>query len=200
MVIEEIINELDKFIAKYKERKDGAEKGVSLRNNIKQALTEKGIQGVDTLDDSAIVERIKTLSFSGNTTVEGTQGKNSIDETFAQQVIQILKENHYPFLNSKEDSLDKFVEFMKFKSLRINALENKPRVMIDDNGLSILVTPNNGFAVKVKYTSNNEEHEEMVINDKMIHDVTKFSYRECDYYGHFGDEKEKSVLLSHYKQ
>ena len=61
MVIEEIINELDKFIAKYKERKDEAEKGASLRNNIKQALTEKGVQGADALDDSSIVERIKTL-------------------------------------------------------------------------------------------------------------------------------------------
>lgn len=72
MVIEEIISELDKFITKYKERKDSAEKGISLRNNIKQALTEKGIQGADTLDDSAIVERIKMLSSNGNTIVEGT--------------------------------------------------------------------------------------------------------------------------------
>ena len=116
MVIEEIINELDKFIAKYKERKDGAEKGASLRNNIKQALTEKGIQGADTLDDSAIVERIKTLPSSGNTTVEGTQGNNSINESFAQQVVRVLKENHIPFLNSKEDNLEEFKKYMNLKS------------------------------------------------------------------------------------
>lgn len=200
MVIEEIILELDKFITKYKERKDGEEKGASLRNNIKQALTEKGVQGVDTLDDSAIVERIKTLSSSGNTTVEGTQGNNSTNETFAQQVIQILKENHYPFLNSTEDNLQKFIAFMRKKEIAINDLTKKPQVLFNDNGLSVLVTPNDGLAVKVRYTSNDAEHEEVIRESKKINNVTKFSYRECDYYGNFGKKEEKRVFLDPYKQ
>lgn len=62
MVIEEIISELDKFISKYKENKSNAEKGNTLRSNIKQALTSKGVQGADSLDDNAIVEAVKSSS------------------------------------------------------------------------------------------------------------------------------------------
>lgn len=62
MVIEEIISELDKFISKYKENKSNAEKGNVLRNSIKQALTSKGVQGADSLDDNAIVEAVKSSS------------------------------------------------------------------------------------------------------------------------------------------
>ena len=200
MVIEEIINELDKFIAKYKERKDGEEKGASLRNNIKQALTEKGVQGVDALDDSAIVERIKTLSSSGNTTVEGAQGNNSTNETFAQQVIQILKENHYPFLNSEADSLEKFVEFMEKKAPRIKELLYKPQVILEDEGLAVSITPADGLAVKVRYTTGNKDYEEIVTKEKTISNVSKFSYRECDYYGAFEDIPEKNLYLAPYRK
>lgn len=200
MVIEEIISELDKFITKYKERKDSAEKGISLRNNIKQALTEKGIQGADALDDSAIVERIKTLPSSGNTTVEGTQGNNSTNETFSQKVIQILKENHYPFLNSEDDSIEKFTEFMKKKAFTITALTERPKVLIENNTLAVSVTPNDGLAVKVKYTVDNTEHEEVISQNKTFTNISKFTYRECDYYGNFGKEAEKTIYLNAYRQ
>lgn len=200
MVIEEIISELDKFITKYKERKDSAEKGISLRNNIKQALTEKGIQGADALDDSAIVERIKILSSSGNAIVEGTQGNNSINETFSQKVIQILKENHYPFLNSEDDSIEKFTEFMKKKAFTITALTERPKVLIENNTLAVSVTPNDGLAIKVKYTIDNTEHEEVISQNKKFENISKFVYRECDYYGNFGDEVEKTIYLNAYRQ
>ena len=200
MVIEEIISELDKFITKYKERKDSAEKGISLRNNIKQALTEKGIQGADALDDSAIVERIKTLSSSRNTTVEGTQGNNSINETFSQKVIQILKENHYPFLNSENDSIEKFTEFMKKKAFTITALKKNPQVLIENNTLAVSITPNDGLAVKVKYTSDDTMHEEVISQNKTFANISKFTYRECDYYGNFGKEAEKTIYLNAYRQ
>lgn len=62
MVIEDIINELDKFITKYKENKSNAEKGNTLRSNIKQALSSRGIQGADALDDNGIVEAVKSSS------------------------------------------------------------------------------------------------------------------------------------------
>ena len=62
MVIEEIISELDKFISKYKENKSNAEKGNVLRTSIKQALSSKGVQGADALDDNAIVEAVKSSS------------------------------------------------------------------------------------------------------------------------------------------
>ena len=120
MIIEEIINELDKFITKYKERKDVAEKGASLRNNIKQALTEKGIQGADMLDDGAIVERIKTLNSNSDTAVGQTQNNNNpINETFAQKVINILKENNFPYLNSEEDNLEEFKKYALSKKEEI---------------------------------------------------------------------------------
>lgn len=200
MVIEEIVNELDTFITKYKERKSSAEKGISLRNNIKQALIEKGIQGADTLDDSAIVERIKMLSSNGNTAVEGTQGNNSINETFAEKVIQALKENHYPFLNSEADSLEKFVEFMKKKAPRIEGLLYKPQVVLEDEGLAVSITPADGLAVKVRYTTGNKDYEEIVTKEKTISNVSKFSYRECDYYGTFGDIPEKNIYLAPYRK
>lgn len=200
MVIEEIISELDKFITKYKERKDSAEKGISLRNNIKQALTEKGIQGADALDDSAIVERIKMLSSNGNTIVEETQGNNSINETFAEKVIQILKENHYPFLNSEDDSIEKFTEFMKKKAFTITALTERPKVLIENNTLAVSVTPNDGLAVKVKYTIDNTEHEEVISQNKTFTNISKFTYRECDYYRNFGKEVEKTIYLNAYRQ
>ena len=200
MVIEEIISELDKFITKYKERKDSAEKGISLRNNIKQALTEKGIQGADALDDSAIVERIKTLPSSGNTTVDGTYGNNSINESYAQQVIQILKENHYPFLNSENDSIEKFTEFMKKKALTITALKKNPQVLIENNTLAVSITPNDGLAVKVKYTSDDTMHEEVISQNKTFANISTFTYRECDYYGNFGKEAEKTIYLNAYRQ
>ena len=198
MVIEEIISELDKFITKYKERKDSAEKGISLRNNIKQALTEKGIQGADALDDSAIVERIKTLPSSGNTTVEGTQGNNSINETYAQQVIQILKENHIPFLNSKEDNVEEFKKYASTFGVRIRLLDKAPTVDIRDSKIVVEVTPNQWGAVNVDYVADGQQHSEMITSTKLITGVTKFSYQECDYYGVLGSYPKKEVYLNAY--
>lgn len=199
MVIEEIISELDKFITKYKERKDSAEKGISLRNNIKQALTEKGIQGVDTLDDNAIVERIKTLSSSGNTTVDGAQGNNSINESYVQQVIQVLKENHIPFLNSKEDNIEEFKKYASTFGLRIRLLDKAPTVDIIDSKIVVEITPNQWGAVSVDYIVDGQQHSELVVSTKSFTGVGKFSYRECDYYGVFGSYPKKEIYLSAYE-
>lgn len=200
MVIEEIINELDKFITKYKERKSSEEKGISLRNNIKQALIEKGIQGADTLDDSAIVERIKTLSSSGNTAVGGTQGNNSVNDSFSQKVIQILKDKHYPFLNSSEDSLSSFTKFIEGRKIKVEELLKRPRITINGNSLDLEIVPNEGFSVKVDYVSNNILNKEVIHNKRTIQNVSKISYQECDYYGETGEEQEKTIYLEPYKK
>ena len=200
MVIEEIISELDTFITKYKERKDSAEKGISLRNNIKQALTEKGIQGANALDDSAIVERIKTLPSSGNTTVEGTQGNNSINETYAQQVIQILKENHIPFLNSKEDNLEEFKKYMLSKQEYIVDVTNLIEPAARDGSVHVTVTPKPYQSIKVKYTANGEQMEETVKSKKEFANITEFKYQPCDYYGVLGNIVEKSLSLEFWKK
>lgn len=200
MVIEEIINELDKFITKYKERKDGAEKGASLRNNIKQALTEKGIQGADTLDDSAIVERIKTLPSRGNTTVEGTQGNNSINESFAQQVVRVLKENHIPFLNSKEDNLEEFKKYMNLKQEQIVDVTKFIKATVKGGSVHVIVTPKTNQAVKVKYTENGQQREEIVKSKKQFTNITEFKYQPCDYYGVIGAIAENSLHLDFFKK
>lgn len=200
MVIEEIINELDKFITKYKERKSSEEKGISLRNNIKQALIEKGIQGANTLDDSDIVKRIKTLSSSGNTAVGGIQGNNSVNDSFAQKVIQILKDKHYPFLNSSEDSLSSFTKFIENRKIKVGELLKRPRITINGNSLDLEIVPNEGFSVKVNYVSNNILNKEVIHNKKTIQNVSKISYQECDYYGATGEEREKTIYLEPYKK
>ena len=197
MVIEEIINELDKFITKYKERKDGAEKGISLRNNIKQALTEKGVQGADTLDDSSIVERIKTLSFSGNTAVGGTQGNNSVNDSFAQKVIQILKDKHIPYLNSSEDNIELFKQFLKTQ--KIESTEKLKSISVQDGVISVSIYVPNGFGANVKYVSNGKQHEEVIYQRKQFDNVTSISYRECDYYGAYVEPPQKVIYLDQYR-
>ena len=194
MVIEEIINELDKFIAKYKERKDGAEKGISLRNNIKQALTEKGIQGADALDDSAIVERIKTLPSSGNTTVEGTQGNNSIDETFAQQVIQILKENHIPFLNSKEDNIEELKKWTQKVNTVIGNKQVSPEVKYVDGKTIVKVKPIEYFGVKVDCVCDSGAIDETIKTEKEYTGVTSMAVQPVDYYGAKDSKLGKQTL------
>lgn len=183
MVIEEIINELDKFITKYKERKDGAEKGISLRNNIKQVLIEKGIQGVDTLDDSAIVERIKTLPSSGNTDVEETQSNNSINETFAQQVIQILKENHIPFLNSKEDNIEELKKWTQKVNTVICNKQVYPDIKYVDGKTMVKIKPTEYFGVKVDCVCDSGTVNETILAEKEYTGVTSMSIQPVDYYG-----------------
>ena len=183
MVIEEIINELDKFITKYKERKDGAEKGISLRNNIKQVLIEKGIQGVDTLDDSAIVERIKTLPSSGNTDVEETQSNNSINETFAQQVIQILKENHIPFLNSKEDNIEELKKWTQKVNTVIGNKQVYPDIKYVDGKTRVKIKPTEYFGVKVDCVCDSGTVNETILAEKEYTGVTSMSIQPVDYYG-----------------
>lgn len=194
MIIEEIINELDKFITKYKERKDVAEKGASLRNNIKQALTEKGIQGVDTLDDSAIVERIKTLSSSGNTAVERTQGNNSINESYAQLVIQILKENHIPFLNSKEDNIEQLKKWTQKVNTLIGIKKVSPEVEYVDGKTVVKVNPTEYFGVKVDCVCDSGTIDETIKTEKEYTGVTSMTVQPVDYYGAKDSKLGKQML------
>ena len=196
MIIEEIINELDKFITKYKERKDVAEKGASLRNNIKQALTEKGIQGADMLDDGAIVERIKTLNSNSDTAVGQTQNNNNpINETFAQKVINILKENNFPYLNSEEDNLEEFKKYALSKKEEIVDVTSLIEPIVKEGSVHVVVTPKNGQGIKVRYTESGEQKEETVKSKKEFANITEFKYQPCDYYGVAGTVIEKQLYL-----
>lgn len=78
MIVEDIVNELDKFIAKYKENKTTAEQGQSLRTKVKEALAGKGVQNTDSLDDNAVVESIKSLSSNGGANI-GTSANFNIE-------------------------------------------------------------------------------------------------------------------------
>nr|DAS25527.1 MAG TPA: hypothetical protein [Bacteriophage sp.] len=78
MIVEDIVNELDKFIAKYKENKTTAEQGQSLRTKVKEALAGKGVQNTDSLDDSAIIEAVKSLSSNGGANT-GTSANFNIE-------------------------------------------------------------------------------------------------------------------------
>lgn len=183
MVIEEIINELDKFITKYKERKDGAEKGISLRNNIKQALTEKGVQGADTLDDSSIVERIKTLSFSGNTAEGGTQGNNSVNDSFSQKVVQIFKDNHIPYLNSEEDNIEELKKWTQKVNTVIGNKQVSPAIKYIDGKVMVKIKPTEYFGVKVDCVCDSGTVNETILAEKEYTGVTSMSIQPVDYYG-----------------
>lgn len=78
MIVEDIVNELDKFIVKYKENKTTAEQGQSLRTKVKEALAGKGVQNTDFLDDNAVVESIKSLSSNGGANI-GTSANFNIE-------------------------------------------------------------------------------------------------------------------------
>lgn len=78
MIVEDIVSELDKFIAKYKENKTTAEQGQSLRTKVKEALAGKGVQNTDSLDDSAIIEAVKSLSSNGGANT-GTSANFNIE-------------------------------------------------------------------------------------------------------------------------
>ena len=136
----------------------------------------------------------------GNGPALSTSANPNTDESFGQKVINILKENHYPFLNSEDDSIEKFTEFMKKKALTITALTERPKVLIENNTLAVSVTPNDGLAVNVKYTIDNTEHEEVIRQNKTFANISKFTYRECDYYRNFGKETEKTIYLNAYRQ
>lgn len=183
MVIEEIINELDKFITKYKERKDGAEKGISLRNNIKQALTEKGVQGADTLDDSSIVERIKTLSFSGNTAEGGAQGNNSVNDSFSQKVVQIFKDNHIPYLNSEEDNIEELKKWTQKVNTVIGNKQVSPAIKYIDGKVMVKIKPTEYFGVKVDCVCDSGTVNETILAEKEYTGVTSMSIQPVDYYG-----------------
>lgn len=183
MVIEEIINELDKFITKYKERKSSEEKGISLRNNIKQALTEKGVQGVDTLDDSSIVERIKTLSFSGNTDVEETQGNNSVNDSFSQKVVQIFKDNHIPYLNSVEDNIQELKKWIEDANKFVGNKPVQPLIRYKDGKVNVSIYPKKYFGVKVDCVCDSGTVNETILAEKEYKGVTSMSIQSVDYYG-----------------
>ena len=136
----------------------------------------------------------------GNAPVPSTNANPNTGDSFGQKVINILKENHYPFLNSEDDSIEKFTEFMKKKAFTITALTERPKVLIENNTLAVSVTPNDGLAVKVKYTIDNTEHEEVISQNKTFANISKFTYRECDYYSNFGKETEKTIYLNAYRQ
>ena len=137
---------------------------------------------------------------AGNASAPSTNETPNHDESFGQKVINILKENHYPFLNSEDDSIEKFTEFMKKKAFTITALTERPKVLIENNTLAVSLTPNYGLAVKVKYTIDNTEHEEVISQNKTFANISKFTYRECDYYRNFGKEAEKTIYLNAYRQ
>lgn len=137
---------------------------------------------------------------AGNASAPSTNETPNHDESFGQKVINILKENHYPFLNSENDNIEKFTEFMKKKAFTITALTERPKVLIENNTLAVSVTPNDGLAVKVKYTIDNTEHEEVISQNKTFANISKFTYRECDYYSNFGKETEKTIYLNAYRQ
>lgn len=187
MIIDDIVNELDKFITKYKETKTNADKGQSLRSNVKQALSEKGVQGTDSLDDTAIVESIKSLSTGS--TWSNSNYQSLIDSISTQNIFRKKNASELEPIGNIEEAFE-VVEENSVKIYSLYAIENvkigegayKNRVTqtsssdshqlsletirscgnVTFNSLTLSVTPqeaeNINGEVVIKYTTNGQEH------------------------------------------
>ena len=138
-----------------------------------------------------------TNNQAGANTNTPTNG-NTVRESFAQRVVNVLKENHVPFLNSMDDDFSKFVEYAQARKNEVSKLMQRPKITFENGLLTVEITPNTWSAVNVKYTVDGENYDKVFMTQKKITDVVKYAYRECDYYGVFGEELEKTVHLEPY--
>lgn len=132
-----------------------------------------------------------------NTNVATNSG--TVSESFAQRVVKELIKNHYPYLKSEEDNFSKFVEFIYRQGISINEV-NQPNVFFKDNVLTISFDVSDNKFVKVKYVIDGENHEEVVTSAKSFINVDSLKYRECDYYGVYGEKYEKIVNIDAYRK
>ena len=130
-----------------------------------------------------------------NATINGS----AVSESFAQRVVKELIKNHFPYLKSEEDSFSEFVKFMETKTNNIQKI-NSYKVSFNGDTLTVELTPINYNSVNVKYVINGENHEEIISSKKSFINVDSIKYRECDYYGVYGDEIEKTIYLDSFRK
>lgn len=135
---------------------------------------------------------------AGANTNVATNG-NTVSESFAQRVVKELIKNHYPYLKSEEDNFSKFVEFIKNRTNDISKIDN-PKVFFEGDVLTVRFDYKPSVFTKVKYVVNGENHEEVIMDAKSFINVDSLKYRECDYYGVYGNEPEKTIYLDNYRK
>lgn len=133
-----------------------------------------------------------------NTNVATNSG--TVSESFAQRVVKELIKNHYPYLKSEEDNFSEFVKFMKSKSSSIGRITYSPKVSFDGDVLTVEIESGDYKSVNVNYTINGENHKEIITGKKSFIGIDSFKYRECDYYGVYGDEPQKIIHLDSYRK
>ena len=136
---------------------------------------------------------------AGNATPAETPKANAIDESFAQKVIKILKDNHFPYLNSEEDNLEEFKKYALSRQEVIGDVTSFIKPMLKDDSVHVIVTPKSHQLIKVKYTENGEQKDETINSQKEYSNITEFKYQPCDYYGRLGMLKKSHYTLSFYK-
>lgn len=70
MIVEEIVNEIDKFITKYKALKSDNQTLTQFKSDVKTALNNKGI--ISTNNDEDVVQSINNYTSSTNGSTSGT--------------------------------------------------------------------------------------------------------------------------------
>ena len=120
---------------------------------------------------------------AGNATTGETPKANTIDESFAQQVIQILKENHIPFLNSKEDNIEELKKWTQKVNTLIGNKQVSPDIKYVDGKTIVKVKPTEYFGVKVDCVCDSGTVDETIKTEKEYTGVTSMSVQPVDYYG-----------------
>lgn len=172
MIIEDIINELDKFITKYKTLKFDNQNLNQFKIDVKTALNRKGI--INTSEDSEVINSVNAYA---------PPKANTTDESFLQQAIRVLKDNHIPYLNSEEDNIQELKKWIEDVNKFVGSKPVQPLIRYEDGKVNVSIYPKKYFGVKVDCVCDSGTIDETIVNGKEYKGVTSMSIQSVDYYG-----------------
>ena len=120
---------------------------------------------------------------AGNTATGETPKANTIDDSFAQKAIKILKENHIPFLNSEEDNIEELKKWTQKVNTLIGNKKVTPDIKYVDGKTVVKIKPTEYFGVKVDCVCDSGTVDEIIKTEKEYTGVTSMTVQPIDYYG-----------------
>lgn len=172
---------------------------MSIVDNIQSLATQIGtdvkglkIDKADKADFDKVVQALNGIAEGlkgGGRGPSPTPNENAVSDSFAQEVVKTLMENHIPYLGGVgEQNLEEFKAYatstlqIKQSMPYINAPVAWENVAIR-NDYYVIVTPPKYMAVKVDYIQNGVVKSELLKSSANIYNPTELSYQVCDYYG-----------------
>lgn len=163
MIIEEIINEIDKFITKYKSLKSDNQSLTQFKSDVKTALNSKGI--IHTNEDSEVVNSVNSYTppTGGGTTLDANYLKNKglLPYNFSgTPTVEDLKSTKFIIQNPTDESEFISSKYLSSVNVILNEaktsdyiLSNERRVvdtsLIDNN--KFIITNNGYYVNKFKF-------------------------------------------------